>query len=172
MTPIDLRRAVVACTLAAAGLATAITPASAGDIPATGVYDIRGGKVDVGTFRGWVTYHIACSSCHGKDAMPNGLAPDLLKTIRTMPRQDFATKVLSRYRVNLGLTESLFSDTLRQSVLAGVEPPDSPDEVSPAMPAWQTDTVVSGRVLDLYAFLKARSDGALGKGRPAAYRKD
>lgn len=167
MTTHALRRAVCAGALAVAGAIGLTAPVHAGDIPATGVYDIRGGKVDVGTYRGWITYHIACASCHGKDALPNGLAPDLLKAIRTMPRQDFATQVLSRYRVNLGLTESLFSETLRQSVLAGVEPPENTDSATPAMPAWQADTVVSGRVLDLYAFLKARSDGALGKGRPA-----
>ncbi|MFO1319080.1 MAG: hypothetical protein U1F52_05660 [Burkholderiales bacterium] len=166
--PRTTRRTLATLCTVAAALTAGIGAPLAADIPATGVYDIRGGKVDLGTYRGWLTYHIACHSCHGRDALTIGLAPDLTQSIRTMSRQAFASKVLARYRVNLGLTESLFSETVRASVLAGAAPPEGSADTLPAMPAWQADAVVSARVLDLYAYLKARSDGALGPGRPAA----
>ncbi|MEO8005960.1 MAG: hypothetical protein ABI771_13685 [Betaproteobacteria bacterium] len=34
------------------------------------------------------------------------------------------------------------------------------------MPLWPTDPGLKPHVLDLYAYLKARSDGAIGPGRP------
>jgi hypothetical protein len=34
------------------------------------------------------------------------------------------------------------------------------------MPAWEGDQTVRPHVLDLYAYLRARADGALGPGKP------
>ncbi len=35
-----------------------------------------------------------------------------------------------------------------------------------SMPAWQGESVVTASVMDLYAYLTARSEGRLGSGRP------
>jgi hypothetical protein len=35
------------------------------------------------------------------------------------------------------------------------------------MPAWEANTKVKPHVIDLYAYLQARADGALGPGRPS-----
>ena len=171
MSPSNACRAVAALCIAAASTAAWNSPVLAADLPPTGIYEMRDGKVDVGTYRGWATYHIACASCHGKDALTGGMAPDLMQSIRSMSRQAFAEKVLSRYRVSLGLTESLFSDTARQSVLAGLALQDDGAPGTSTMPAWQADPAVSARVLDLYAYLKARSDGALAVGRPKTWNR-
>ena len=37
-----------------------------------------------------------------------------------------------------------------------------------AMPAWQGEPVVDAHVMDLYAYLSARSEGRLPAGRPPA----
>lgn len=151
----------LALLLASLGTA-AETPA-----PAPGTYRVAGGKVDAGTFRGWLTYHIACSSCHGADGAATGVAPDLPAALRTMSQADFARKVLTRYRISLSLTESLFSDAQREAVLDEVRRRQSQGEpAGTTMPAWQSDPVISSRVMDLYAYLRARSDGVLGVGRP------
>ena len=117
-------------------------------------------------FRGWVTYQIACSSCHGPDAVGIGMAPDLLARLRELSLPQFLQGVTTRYRVTLGLTESLFSDSQRQSVLAEVGPRAAAGSGAAVMPSWQSDAVIRARVLDLHAYLKARSEGALGPGRP------
>ncbi|MEI7969307.1 MAG: hypothetical protein WCJ69_09995 [Betaproteobacteria bacterium] len=118
--------------------------------------------------RGWITYHIACSSCHGQDAEPVGLAPDLRPILRTMTQADFEKTVLTRYRVAIGLTESLFSDRARQSVLAETDARARSHGGTAVMPAWQATPEIRARVLDLYGYLRGRADGTLPPGRPEA----
>ena len=88
--PRTTRRTLATLCTVAAALTAGIGAPLAADIPATGVYDIRGGKVDLGTYRGWLTYHIACHSCHGRDALtigrPGEWARHSINSDRRLPR--------------------------------------------------------------------------------------
>ncbi len=147
---------VAACVFASAAFAA--------DEPPAGEYRIVDGKVDAGTYRGWMTYYLACQSCHGGERP--GIAPDLSQSLRTMLRSEFVNKVLTRYRVNLSLAESVFSDSVRQAMIDEVERQEQSAKKGVAMPAWQSDATISQRVLDLHAYLRARADGKIGPGRP------
>ena len=43
---------------------------------------------------------------------------------------------------------------------------------SVSMPAWQSSEGVEPHVLDLYAYLRARADGALGPGKPGVFHDE
>lgn len=156
----SLFRVLVLCGLAALVHASVVAAAD----PAPGEYRVVDGKVDDGTYRGWMTYYLACQSCHGTADRP-GVAPDLTKSLKSMSRSEFVSKVRTRYRVNLSLTDLLMSDRARQSMLDEMAQQDRAAKDDVAMPAWQSDKTISQRVLDLHAYLKARADGAIGPGR-------
>ncbi len=157
----SLIRVLVLCALAAFVHATVVAAAD----PVPGEYRVVDGKVDAGTYRGWMPYYLACQSCHGTADRP-GIAPDLTKSLKSMSRSEFVSKVRTRYRVNLSLAESLLSDRARQSMLEDMARQDRAAKDGATMPAWQSDETISQRVLDLHAYLKARADGAIGPGRP------
>jgi hypothetical protein len=129
------------------------------------LYEVRDGKVDAGTYAGWRAFHSACHGCHGVDAVGTSVAPDLVARIRDLSSRDFSTKVLTRYRITLGAGEVAADDdtTLREAFLEQVLKRERGDLI---MPAWSQDPNVSPHVLDMYAYLRARSDGVLGPGRP------
>jgi hypothetical protein len=157
----SLFRVLVLCGLAALVHASVVAAAD----PSPGEYRVVDGKVDDGTYRGWMTYYLACQSCHGTSDRP-GVAPDLTKSLRSMTRNEFVSKVRTRYRVNLSLAESLLSERVREAMLEEMARQDRAAKDGVAMPAWQSDETISQRVLDLHAYLKARADGAIGPGRP------
>jgi methanol metabolism-related c-type cytochrome len=128
--------------LVGAGLCVALataTPAGAQDeeVP----YSIVDGKVDQGTYNGWRRYHSSCHTCHGPDGLGSSYAPSLVDSLKTMSYDDFAEVVING-RQNV--------TTSQQNV----------------MPAFGTVMDVATYLDDIYAYLKARSDGALGRGRP------
>lgn len=161
--PFSGRSARKALTMVAAGFTIA---AHAGGEATTREGATPGDGVHRGVFRGWVTYQIACGSCHGPDAIGIGLAPDLRQRLQTLPAAEFVRIVNARYRVTLGLTESVFSDKQRESVLGEVGPRAPAPGGAPVMPSWQSDAAIRERVLDLHAYLRARSEGVQGPGRP------
>lgn len=156
----NLIAAVIALT------ATVLAGATEDSPPSAGSYRVKDGRVDIGTYRGWLTYQIACRSCHGPDATGSRIAPDLRRSLATMNMAEFSNKVRTRYRVSLGLTESLLSDPARQAALAEIERQTRGEWKDAVMPAWQSDAAIDERVLDLHAYLRARSEGALGPGQP------
>ena len=132
--------------------------------PSPGTYRIVDGKVDPGTYAGWFTYNLTCQMCHGQDATGTDVAPDLRQSLKTMTPEQFANKVLARYRIfrspvapDASLHDSVLGEVLqkRRGASGQVE-----------MPVWLADPGMKPHVLDLYAYLKARSDGAVGAGRP------
>jgi mono/diheme cytochrome c family protein len=135
--------------------------------PAPGTYRAIDGKVDRGTFDGWLTYHTACHVCHGPDATGSDIAPDLRQSIKSMTPVEFTSKVLTRYRIFVTPTESMSSEQRRQSVIDEVIRQQRGARGTVSMPAWQSNPEIKPHVLDLYAYLKARSDNALGPGRPS-----
>jgi methanol metabolism-related c-type cytochrome len=104
-------------------------------------YSMVDGKVDQGTYNGWRRYHSSCHTCHGPDGLGSSYAPSLVDSLKVISYDDFAEVVING-RENVS--------TSQQSV----------------MPAFGTVMDVATYIDDIYAYLKARSDGALGRGRP------
>ena len=121
-----------------ATLPLAATPgASQEDKP----YRITDGKVDWYTFSGFRRYHADCHVCHGPDGLGSSFAPALATTMKTYSYEDY-TDVVVNGRRNVG---------------AGKEN---------VMPAFGNNPNVMCFIEDIYAYLKARADGALRRGRP------
>lgn len=136
-------------------------PAAATDKP----YRIVDGKVDDATYRGWRAYHSACHTCHGKDAVGTDVAPSLVERVAHLSPRQFVAKVLTSYRITVPSGEARADDPtgVRSPIVEEVLRRESGELV---MPAWEGDPKVRPHVLDLYAYLRARADGALGPGEP------
>ncbi len=143
-------------------------PAQPSTEPAPGDYRIVDGKVDRGTFTGWRLFHTTCYGCHGVDALGTDVAPNLLERVRVLTPRAFATKVLTSYRIVLpeGEVNSDNRSAVREAMLAEVMRRERGPRGQVNMPAWETDPKVNPHVLDLFAYLSARSDGKLGPGMP------
>ena len=102
-------------------------------------YTITDGKVDQGTYNGWRRYHASCHTCHGPDGLGSSYAPSLVDA--PIAYEEFSEVVMNgRENVN----------TSQQSV----------------MPAFGNVMDVATYIDDIYAYLQARADGVLGRGRP------
>jgi len=122
---------------APAGPSEAPTPASAGtSAPA-------GDKLAVTEteYQGWRYFHVYCERCHGTDALGTVDAPDL------------------RYSVSAegGVT----ADSFRVIVRKGTKN----EEENKVMKGFE-DLLDDQRIDQLYAYVKARSEGRLAAGRP------
>lgn len=128
-------------------------------------YVVVDGKVDRATYLGWRTYNSACYLCHGTDAQGTSVAPDLVARVGNMSPRDFAAAVLTRYRIVLPAGKMSGDDQtdLRAGMLELVVKRERGEMI---MPAWEKDPNVKPHVMDLYAYLRARSDGVLGPERP------
>jgi Cytochrome C oxidase, cbb3-type, subunit III len=136
--------------------------------PMPGDYRVVEGKVDPGTYTGWRLFHTTCYGCHGVGGGGTDLAPNLLERIKTLTPRGFATKVLTSYRIVLPETDVNGSDAsaVREAMIEDIMRRRRNGRGQVVMPAWRSDSSVSPHVLDLYAYLLARSDGALGPGEP------
>lgn len=94
-------------------------------------------KVDRKTYVGWRTYHAFCYQCHAQDAVGSSFAPSLVDRLKAIDRERFVSSVMNGFKGQIGV-----------------------------MPAWKDNPNVSRRIDELYAYLRARSDGALGLGKP------
>ncbi|TWB63853.1 c-type cytochrome [Nitrospirillum viridazoti] len=104
-------------------------------------YKVEGGKVDPGTYNGYRRYGESCMRCHGPDGAGSSYAPDLTDSLKHMDYDTFAETVINgRKNVN----------TANNNV----------------MPSFGTTEDVANYLDDIYGYLKARSDGAIGRGRP------
>jgi methanol metabolism-related c-type cytochrome len=104
-------------------------------------YTITDGKVDSHTYNGWRRYTESCLRCHGPDGAGSSYAPNLLESLKTMSEEQ-VKEVIINGRVNVNA---------------------SADNV---MPAFGEVEDVALYIDDIYAYLKARSDGVLDRGRP------
>ena len=127
------------CLFAFAGVGTA-TRAADEQKP----YVVKDGKVDQHTYNGWRRYTESCLRCHGPDGSGSSYAPDLTESLKHMSEDEFKDVVINgRKNVN-----------------------QASENVMPAF--GEVEDVVS-YLDDIYAYLKARSDGALGRGRPERF---
>jgi mono/diheme cytochrome c family protein len=104
-------------------------------------YTIQNGKVDKATYNGWRRYTESCMRCHGPDGAGSSYAPDLVNSVKHMTQDQFNEIVVN------GKTDV---NTASQNV----------------MPPFGTVEDVMDYLNDIWAYLKARADGALGRGRP------
>jgi hypothetical protein len=109
---------------------------------------------------GWRVYQQRCADCHGPAAGGGDGAPDLTERLRDIGPHRFVDLVLRRYDWGLppgsaGAPRETLVDEIVARRLGEMR-----------MPAWQGEPVVSAHVMDLYAYLSARAQGALGPGRP------
>ena len=104
------------------------------------------GTVDWPVYNGFRRYNGICYVCHGPDGEGSSFAPALVNSLKT-------------------LTYDQFLDT----VVNGKETVNTANDKK--MPALGSDPNVMCYINDIYAYLKARSDGALGRGRPAKFEK-
>ena len=101
----------------------------------------KDGTVDWYTDIGFLRYGANCLQCHGPDALGSSYAPSLVDAIKTMSYQQFYATVAGGKK-----------DVSNSSNLV--------------MPALGADRNVMCFINEIYVYLRARGDGALGRGRP------
>jgi mono/diheme cytochrome c family protein len=100
-----------------------------------------GNKVDAGTYKGFLYYGDECHRCHGPAGLGSSYAPALVDSLKRMTKEQFEETVINgRKEVNT-----------------------ANDKV---MPSFGLNPDVAENLDNIYAYLKARSDGALGRGHP------
>jgi methanol metabolism-related c-type cytochrome len=104
-------------------------------------YTVVNGKVDKKTYNGWRRYTESCMRCHGPDGAGSSYAPDLVDSVKHMTQDQFNEIVVNG----------------RTNVNAASEN---------VMPPFGTVEDVMTYLDDIWAYLTARADGALGRGRP------
>lgn len=108
----------------------------------TPTYDVKpDGTVDWLAFSGYRRYNSECIVCHGPDGAGSTYAPDLTNSLKTMDYATFLQVVASGKSDNSGGTQFV-------------------------MPALGDNKNVMCYVDDIFVYLKARADGAVGRGRP------
>lgn len=99
------------------------------------------GTVDWYVYSGFRRYHSECHVCHGPDGLGSSFAPPLADSLQRLSYDDFV-EVIVNGRENVSR--------------AGYS----------KMPAFGVNPNVVCFLDDIYAYLKARSDGVLPRGRP------
>lgn len=104
-------------------------------------YKVVDGKVDMHVYNGYRRYGESCLRCHGPDGAGSSYAPDLADSLKHLSYDQFAEVVINGRK-------------------------DVSTSAMNVMPAFGTTEDVVNYLDDIYAYLKARSDGAVGRGRP------
>lgn len=160
-----IERTLMLAVVLGAGAASSSSNAEQSAGVAEKPYQIENGSVDLSTYLGWRAFHSSCHTCHGVDAVGTSVAPNLVERIQDMSSQDFSTKVLTSYRVVVPSGEARGeSAAIREEFLREALRRESGELV---MPAWEGDPQVKPFLIDLYSYLRARGDGALGPGKPS-----
>jgi mono/diheme cytochrome c family protein len=94
-------------------------------------------------YTGWKYFQVYCSRCHGDDALGTMAAPDLTYSLSDEG----------------GITADSFRVVVKQGASS---PSAAPDQ---KMRGFE-DLIDPPLIEALYAYVKARSDGSLGPGRP------
>lgn len=101
----------------------------------------KDGTVDWGTFIGYLRYNDTCMRCHGPDGEGSSYAPALGASLKNINYSQFIA-----------------------DVAAGVKSVNTAQQL--VMPAFANDKNVMCFISEIYSYLRARSTGALGRGRP------
>jgi mono/diheme cytochrome c family protein len=106
-------------------------------------YVVKDGKIDRAGFNGWRRYTESCLRCHGPDGAGSSYGPSMVDSLKQMSEEDFKEVVIN----------GRISTVRRESV----------------MPPFGMVEDVALYIDDIYAYLKARSDGVLARGRPERF---
>jgi len=116
-------------------------------------FHIESGKVDWYTYVGYLRYGANCLQCHGPDGLGSSYAPSLVDSLKTLSYAQFLATV-AQGKKNVSASSDL------------------------VMPTFGQNKNVMCYIDAIYVYLRARADGALGRGRPqehepkpAAYSK-
>jgi len=107
----------------------------------------KDGTLDWGTFVGYLRYSDNCLRCHGPDGAGSSYAPDLTQALQQITYAQFIA-----------------------DVAGGIKSVNTAQDL--VMPAFATDKNVMCFINEIYSYLRARSTGALGRGRPTKSAPD
>jgi hypothetical protein len=124
----------------------------------------RESKPPGSVYAGWRVFEDKCASCHGSSATGKAGAPDLLVRVRGLGPRQFVDVLLTRYEWTVPPAQAVKSTPERDAFIDDVV---QRRKGAIAMPEWQGEPRVNAHVIDLYAYLSARSEGTQGPGRPA-----
>ncbi len=111
------------------------------------VYVVKNGEVDQHVYNGFRRYGEACLRCHGPDGAGSSYAPNLTESLKRLSYDDVVNVIINgRKNVNSANNN--------------------------VMPSFGTTEDVVNYMDDIYGYLKARSDGQLGRGRPKRIGED
>lgn len=134
-----MRRVVFGIAMAVASFAFTGQPAAADEEPKP--YTVKDGRIDQNTFNGYRRYGDSCLRCHGPDGAGSSYAPDLTNSLKHMTKEEVEDTIING-RKNV--------TTAQENV----------------MPSFGEVPDVVNYIDDIYGYLKARSDGVIGRGRP------
>lgn len=97
---------------------------------------IDGNKLDAASYNGFKLYRNWCARCHGTYGQ-GMVGPNLADSLKSISQQEFTNTVENGKSGTIG-----------------------------SMPAWKANTKVMDGMDNIYAYLKARSDGAIGQVKP------
>ena len=123
------------------GLDSGLVLAAEGNPATQKPYTVIDGKVDKKTFNGWRRYTESCLRCHGPDGAGSSYAPSLVDSAKHMAQDEF-NEIVVNGRTNVNAAS---------------------ENVMP--PFGEVEDVVM-YLDDIWAYLKARADGVLDRGRP------
>jgi mono/diheme cytochrome c family protein len=129
------------CLVGSLGLLLPSAGHAANAAPDKPPYTIKDGKVDMGTSKGYLYYGDACMRCHGPDGLGSSYAPNLTQSLKRLSKEQVENTIIN------GKKEVSQSSDL-------------------VMPAFGTNEDVVENLDNIYDYLKARSDGVLGRGHP------
>jgi methanol metabolism-related c-type cytochrome len=101
----------------------------------------KDGTVDWFTYVGFTRYSSECLRCHGPDGMGSSYAPALMESMKRLSYSDFYA-VVAGGKKDVSASQNL------------------------VMPANGENKNVMCFIDDIYIYLRARADGAIGRGRP------
>ncbi|SFU83097.1 c-type cytochrome [Halomonas korlensis] len=134
-------------------MATGVTAQAAGNevekassqpVAGPGDYTVINGKVDQGTYDGYIAYTRSCMACHGPDGLGSSFAPSLIQAAERRSFGDFSHTVASGLEIQPGRV----------------------------MPSFADDEYVLNNIENIYSYMKARGAGDLGRGRPKVIEEE
>ncbi|HEU5303971.1 MAG TPA: c-type cytochrome [Gemmatimonadales bacterium] len=139
-TPAPAESAAAPAPVAAQPAQPAAPPAEGGAPLRDTYHQAPRDTVTAEVYEGWKQFNLNCARCHGEDVLGTTIAPQLLVSVR--PGGAVDTK-----------------EAYVQTVCAG-----RPEK---GMPAWCALGMEMEKINATYAYVKGRSEGKIGPGRPA-----
>jgi mono/diheme cytochrome c family protein len=138
VTSAGLRRLVVGVAVLA--LSLSLTRSGSAQAVHDEYHPVPKDTVSSDVYNGWKTFQLNCARCHGEEATGTSFAPNLLNSVGP----DGAVN-----------TQELFIMT----VCSGRK--------EKGMPPWCELGLELPKIMQIYQYVKLRSDGKMGPGRPA-----